>query len=191
MCFLRWRRRWTGGSPRHPGLPAVYDVYSLRDGAAVLEEYISGVNVAQVLETGLYAYDGAVAVLRAVCSALCTLHENGYVHRDVKPENVMIGDGGTVKLIDFDACRQFGAKKSRDTSFLGTVGFAPPEQFGVSQSDPRSDIYALGVLLNVMLTGEHPSKKLASGKAEKIILRCTQINPEKRFATVAEFEKKL
>ena len=176
---------------RQPNLPAVYDVLGACDGVVVLEEYISGVNVSEVLPTGLYTYKGAVTVLRQVCSALSVLHENRFVHRDVKPENVMIGDDGTVRLIDFDAARQFDVGKSRDTSFLGTVGFAPPEQFGVAQSDPRSDIYALGVLLNVMLTGSHPSEKLAEGKAGKVVLRSTQINPAKRFETVKEFEKNL
>lgn len=178
-------------SVRHPNLPAVYDVIPASNGAVVLEEYIEGMSVADVLASGLYTKNGANAVMRAVGSALLALHKNGYVHRDVKPENVMIGDDGGVRLIDFDAARRYEPGRSLDTSFLGTVGYAPPEQYGVVQSDPRSDVYALGVLYNVMLTGEHPSKKLAPGKAGRIVLRCTLINPEKRFESVEELLKKL
>ena len=75
----------------------------------------------------------------------------------------MISNDGTVKLIDFNASRRVTEGKRSDTVNLGTVGYAPPEQYGVAQSDPRSDIYALGVLLNVMLTGRHPSDRLAPG----------------------------
>lgn len=139
----------------------------------------------------MYTYGGAAKILRALCDALEALHSHGFVHRDIKPENVMIDDHGQVKLIDFDAARAFDGIKSHDTVILGTVGFAPPEQFGVAQSDPRSDIYALGVLFNVMLTGAHPSRKLAAGKAGRLILKCTQIQPGMRYASVAELRRKL
>ncbi len=67
---------------------------------------------------------------------------------------------------------------------LGTTGFAAPEQYGLSQSDVRTDIYALGVLINVMLTGEHPSRRLAEGRMGRVVQRCTQVNPEKRYKDV-------
>ena len=66
----------------------------------------------------------------------------------------------------------------------GTKGFAAPEQYGLSQSDGRADIYALGVLLNIMLTGEHPSRKLAGGRMGRIVQRCTRVNPEKRYKNI-------
>ena len=77
-------------------------------------------------------------------------------------------------------------KKSRDTQVLGTIGYAPPEQLGIGQSDHRADIYALGVLLNVMLTGRHPSQTLAKGRAGRIIRKCTQVDPGSRYQTVGE-----
>lgn len=112
---------------------------------------------------------------------MTVLHANGFVHRDIKPENIMITNNGTVKLIDFNASRIYDKNKSSDTISLGTIGYASPEQLGINQSDARTNIYALGVLLNVMLTGEHPSKRLAKSRAGKIVLKCTQINPNKRF----------
>ena len=172
-------------------LPEVYDTYILDDGYAVLEEYIDGLTVAEVIENGLYTKSGAVRVISDVCDALTVLHENGFVHRDVKPENVMISKSDTVKLIDFDVSRKITAGKSADTDILGTVGYAPPEQYGIAQSDPRSDIYAAGVLLNVMLTGKHPSEQLAKGRLGKVVLKCTQIDPNARYQTAEELKKAL
>ena len=67
---------------------------------------------------------------------------------------------------------------------LGTTGYAPPEQYGLSQTDGRADIYALGVLLNIMLTGKHPSRALAAGRMGRVVQKCTMMNPEKRYKTV-------
>lgn len=166
------------------GIPRVYDTYLCSDGEIVLEEYVMGMTLAEALEVGLYEYKDAKKIIIELCTALGVLHENGYVHRDIKPENVLIPDDGVCKLIDFDASRTFSNEKTGDTTYLGTVGFASPEQFGISQSDARSDIYSLGILLNIMLTGSHPSDKLAKGKAGKIVQKCTMINPEKRFSSV-------
>ena len=164
-------------------LPLVLDTVELEDGQIVLEEYIEGMTVAQVMETGRYRPYGARKVISAVCDALAVMHERGIVHRDVKPENVMITPMGRVVLIDFNASRQVSAA-SHDTVILGTVGYASPEQMGLTQSDARTDIYALGVLYNVMLTGEHPSVKIAGGRAGRVIRKCTAIHPADRFPSV-------
>ena len=74
---------------------------------------------------------------------------------------------------------------------LGTTGYAAPEQFGLSQTDGRADIYSLGVLLNVMLTGQHPSAKLAPGHAGRVVQRCTMTNPDRRYRTVRELREAL
>jgi serine/threonine protein kinase len=139
---------------------------------------------------GRYTYDGAKAVVMGVCKAAHSLHERNIIHRDIKPENIIITDKGTVKLIDLNASRiQKGS--SQDTVRLGTIGYASPEQLGVCESDRRSDIYAIGVLLNVMLTGEHPSKCIARGKAGRIVKKCTDIDPNSRYDTVYELMKAL
>ena len=182
-CFLK--------SISFENLPEIYDVYELEDAFIVLEEYIDGISVAQVLESGVYTYRGAKKVISGVCDALCVLHENGYVHRDIKPENIMVSRDGTVKLIDFNVSRSVKNSIRRDTFIMGTFGYAPPEQLGISQSDSRTDLYALGVLLNVMLTGRHPSEALVSGRARHIVLKCTQISPEKRFHSVSELKNYL
>ncbi|MBR6513637.1 MAG: serine/threonine protein kinase [Clostridia bacterium] len=176
---------------RHDNLPEIYDSFILDDGQIVLEEYIDGITVADVLESGRYTYKGASKVLEGVCLAVMTLHSYGIIHRDIKPENVMITNEGTVKLIDLNASRQSDPKKERDTVALGTIGYASPEQLGISASNEKTDIYAIGVLLNVMLTGEHPSKKLARGKAGRIVLKCTQIDPKHRYTSVGRLMRSL
>lgn len=163
-------------------LPLIYDIINLDDGQIVLEEFIEGVTIAEVMESGKYRYTGTRKVLRSICNALTVLHERGIVHRDIKPENVMIAKDGRVILIDLNAARQI-SNASKDTVIMGTVGYASPEQLGVTQSDARTDIYALGVLLNVMITGKHPSEELAKGKAGRIVRKCTSVNPDERYQT--------
>lgn len=94
-------------------------------------------------------------------------------------------------LIDFDASRIVKANSSADTQVLGITGFAAPEQYGLSQSDERADIYAMGVLLNVMLAGKHPSQQLAPGRMGRIILKCTMANPKKRCKSILHFMEAL
>ena len=165
---------------RCDNLPEIFDAIDLDDGQIVLEEYIDGVTVAQVMEGGKYHFHGAKKVLTCVCHALTVLHERGLVHRDVKPENVMIGSDGRVVLIDFNASRKV-SEACKDTVIMGTIGYASPEQLGIAQSDARTDIYAVGVLLNVMLTGKHPTEVFAGGHAGRVVKKCTSLNPDDRY----------
>ncbi len=167
---------------KQENLPIVYDTVNLEDGQIVIEEFIDGVTVADILETGLYRYIGAKRVIVGVCSALSVLHQRGIIHRDIKPENIIIDKNGRVVLIDFNISRKM-SDNIKDTVIMGTVGYASPE-LGITQSDPRADIYALGVLLNVMLTGKQPCERLAKGKAGKIVSKCTNVNPDQRYQSV-------
>lgn len=165
-------------------LPLVYDVIALEDGQIVLEEYIDGITLADKMEEERFRYRDASHIIRRVCEALGLLHEHRLVHRDVKPDNVMVTPDGRVTLIDLNISRRI-TDATRDTVIMGTVGYASPEQLGLSQSDPRTDIYAVGVMLNVMLTGKHPSEQLARGRAGRIVRRCTRINPDERYQSAA------
>ena len=167
---------------RCENLPDVLDTISLDDGQIVLEEYISGMTVAQVMESSRYHKEGVRRIMIALCHAMGVLHACGLVHRDIKPENLMVSDDGRVVLIDFNASRQV-KECGCDTTIMGTVGYVAPEQLGLSQTDARTDIYAAGVLYNVMLTGQHPSVAIASGKAGRIIRKCTAVNPDERYQT--------
>ena len=149
----------------------------------MLEEYVQGDTLSEILEGGLLTTAESKQIVRQLCSALWVFHSMGVVHRDVKPDNVIIR-GKEAVLIDFDASRIYKSTIQEDTQILGTTGFAAPEQYGLSQSDGRADIYALGVLLNIMLTGEHPSRKLAGGRMGRIVQRCTMVNPSKRYKNI-------
>lgn len=175
----------------HPNLPKVYSAVKKDNKCKVIEEYINGITVAEILQNGLYTPQGAKEVAKCVCSALDVLHSLNIIHRDIKPENIMIDSTGNVKLIDFDAARLFKSYLTHDTEYIGTAGFAAPEQYGISQTDPRSDIFSMGILLNVMLTGEHPSKQLYHGKLTKVIEKCINLDPNKRYSDVKALYKKL
>lgn len=166
-----------------PNLPQIMETAE-RDGMmAVLEEYIQGDSLAYLLEGALFSHAEARKITMQLCNALWVLHQLGAVHRDIKPENVIIR-GSEAILIDFDASRIFKSDTNQDTQILGTTGYAAPEQYGIAQTDERADIYSLGVLLNIMLTGKHPSKELASGRLGRIVQKCTMVNPEKRYKSV-------
>ena len=166
-----------------PNLPQIMETAE-RDGmVAVLEEYIQGDSLAYLLEGALFSPAEARKITMQLCNALWVLHQLGAVHRDIKPENVIIR-GSEAILIDFDASRIFKSDTNQDTQILGTTGYAAPEQYGIAQTDERADIYSLGVLLNIMLTGKHPSKELASGRLGRIVQKCTMVNPEKRYKSV-------
>ena len=164
-------------------LPQIMEVGEKDGQTVVLEEYIQGDTLGEILEGGLPCTTQAKQITRQLCGALWVLHARGMVHRDVKPDNVILR-GDEAVLIDFDAARVYKNAGQGDTQILGTTGFAAPEQYGMSQSDGRADIYAVGVLLNIMLTGEHPSRKLAKGRMGRIVQRCTMVNPEKRYKNI-------
>lgn len=147
---------------------------------AVLEEYVQGDTLAELLMGARLTEREARQVTMQLCQALHVLHSMGAVHRDVKPENVILR-GSDAVLIDFDAARIYKVASESDTQVLGTTGFAAPEQYGIFQSDERADIFSLGVLLNIMLTGKHPSREMAAGKMGRIVRKCTMTAPEQRY----------
>ena len=166
-----------------PYLPRILEAAEKDGRVLVLEEYLAGDRLDRMIEGGLFSAKDTRKIAFDVCRALYVLHSLGIVHRDVKPENILLCEGRAV-LLDLDASRTEKADQKRDTSTLGTVGYAAPEQFGISQTDGRADIYALGVTMNLMLTGEHPSVRLADGRMGRIISRCTMTQPAKRYQTV-------
>lgn len=164
-------------------LPEILETAEEAGNVLVLEEFVEGDTLGFLLEGALFTPEETRKIILQLCRALWVLHSMGAVHRDVKPENVILR-GKAAVLIDFDAARLYKPEQNSDTHVLGTAGFAAPEQYGLSQSDPRADIYSLGVLINVMLTGRHPSVQLAEGRLGRVVERCTQVNPEKRYSSV-------
>ena len=166
-----------------PNLPEVLETAEQEGKVLVLEEFIQGDTLDFLLKEALFSPQETKQTIKQLCQGLWVLHSMAAVHRDIKPENAILR-GSDAVLIDFDAARLHKPQAEADTQILGTTGFAAPEQYGLGQSDTRTDIYSLGVLMNVMLTGQHPSKKLAEGRLGRIIQRCTQINPAKRYKNV-------
>ena len=166
-----------------PNLPVTLEVASQGEEHLILEEYIQGDTLDFLLKDTLFTVKETREIVTQVCRALWVLHSLGAVHRDVKPDNIILR-GDEAVLIDFDAARLYKPEEDTDTQILGTTGFAAPEQYGLSQTDRRADIYAVGVLMNIMLTGRHPSKQLAPGRLGHIVARCTQVNPKNRYSDV-------
>ena len=163
-----------------PHLPQIMEAAEQDGQTAVLEEYVQGDTLAELLMGARLMEREARQVTMQLCQALHVLHSMGAVHRDVKPENVILR-GSDAVLIDFDAARIYKDESESDTQVLGTTGFAAPEQYGIFQSDERADIFSLGVLLNIMLTGKHPSREMAAGKMGRIVRKCTMTAPEQRY----------
>ncbi len=163
-----------------PNLPAVYEVAVGEKENLELEEYIPGDSLSFLLKDALFTPEETRQIAKQLCRGLWALHQQGAVHRDIKPDNVILR-GADAVLIDFDAARIHKPEVSADTEILGTTGYAAPEQYGLSQSDVRTDIYSMGILINVMLTGDHPSRKQAEGSLGRVVERCIHVNPKKRY----------
>ena len=170
--------------------PQIYEVASEEDALYVLEEYIEGEPLSEYLmQDKQLPKERVIDILIDICEALSILHGLQIVHRDIKPENIVL----TVQkacLIDFSAAKMISGK-STDTINLGTAGFAAPEQYGISQSLPTADIYALGVLANILLLGVHPTAEVPGGYLGKIIQKCTQTQTAKRYQSAEQLKKAL
>ena len=175
---------------RLPHLPQIYEVISTPEELIVLEEYLEGEPLAARLESSPLSKAHAYRYTRQLCQAAGALHRRGIVHRDIKPSNILLC-GDELKLIDFNISRQLRKEVQADTLPLGSIGYAPPEQFGLTQTGPTSDIYAIGVVFNEMLTGHSPAVELAPGYAGHIVQRCVRMRSEDRYPNAAALQQAL
>lgn len=168
--------------------PELYEVIEEDNKCIVIEEYINGITLEEYMMGEPLAEEEAVRIAKQICKALLELHHATpmIVYRDLKTENVVITKEGHVKLVDFDISRSFHEGKKRDTVLMGTAEYAAPEQFGYFQTDNRTDIYAFGVLFNYMLTARFPIEQITTGKFQKLVEKCIELEPSKRYQRIEE-----
>ena len=177
-----------------PGVPKIHELIQDGDTLIVIEDYIHGETVAQLLERrGTLSENESVSIIRQLCEILRPLHAASppIVHRDIKPSNLILSQDGTLYLIDFNAAKTSQKAASRDTDLIGTHGYAAPEQYGFAPSGPATDIYAIGVLFNVLLTGVFPHVRTAGGIPGLVIKTCTAIDPARRYSSVSRLSAAL
>ena len=174
---------------KHPNLMEIYDVMDDGINCNCLCEFVFGNNLDKIVYNKM-GVDPKTAEkwMVQLCSGVEELHNRNIIHRDITPNNVMVDYEGNIKLIDFNISRERKQSASRDTTVMGTAGYASPEQFGFTQTGFGADIYAMGVLLNFMLTAKMPNEKLCSGKYALIVKKATQIKEEDRYSNVYQME---
>ena len=168
----------------HPNLPSIVDVIDGEGTFLIVMDYVEGKTLARILEeSGAQSQEEVTRWAEQLCDVLGYLHSRQppVIYRDMKPSNIMLRPDGRVMLIDFGTAKEFKEGGSGDTICLGTRGYAAPEQYGISASEIPADIFAMGVLLNVMAAGNHPAVKMCGGWAGHIVRKCTQMDPKKRY----------
>ena len=179
----------------HQGLPKHIANYENEDTIVTVREYIEGVPLGRMAKEKDLSEQEIVQICIRLCDILEYLHhrKEPVIHRDIKPQNIIVRPDGSIALIDFDIARVFRSENEADTMFFGTVAYAPPEQYGYSQTDCRTDIYSFGIVLRWLLTGstkENQNIKVYRPLA-KIIRKCTAFSPKERYSDISQVKKEL
>lgn len=177
------------------GIPALFRCFDYENRIFLFREYIEGQTLKEYIDgKGKISEEQAAEIGVKLCGILSYIHSRRppVIHRDIKAENIVITDDQRLYIIDFGTARDYSPLSSQDTHIMGTPATAPPEQFGFGQTDERSDIYSLGVLLHQLVTGEVNLKKgSAPDRIHKVIKRCTDFSPEARYKNTTELKKAL
>ena len=166
----------------HRFMPKIFSVSEDENDVIVIEEFVDG----DIISEACFSENQMLKASKELCAVLIHIHSLGIIHRDIKPSNILMTPSGHICLIDFEAARRIKPQADSDTRYLGTAGFAPPEQYGFSQTDVRSDIYALGKTFECIF-GSLSYKR----KYRKIIDKCTRLDPDDRYSDAAEILKAL
>lgn len=178
---------------KHPVANTPKIILAEEDGKVltVIEEYIPGDTLEELLERqGTLPEDQVIDITSQLCSILADFHSctPPIVNRDIKPSNIKISPDGIVKLLDMNAAKWSNEHAAKDTVLLGTQGYAAPEQYGFGPSSVLSDIYSVGVLMNVMITGELPNNRIADGQLSKLIRKCVELSPSGRYQSITQLQ---
>jgi len=195
----------------HPGIVNLLDYFQENNASYLVLEYVEGLPSDEYIEknheAGKIPLNKIIHWILQLCDVLSYLHsmDPPVIYRDLKPENILIDKRDKIKLIDFGIARTYKEDQLKDTEAVGSPGFASPEQYGKKQTDGRSDIYSLGVLLHYFFTGRDPRDtdkafvfdpvSLYNSEVppalEEIIKKALEADPGKRFSSVGELKKEL
>lgn len=169
-------------SIKNKNLIKVLECFRDEDKTIEIEEYVNGKRLDDYFREKKATLEQVVDVGIALCEGLAPMHKLNLVHRDIQPKNIIITNEGSLKIIDFDISRKENENATHDTTLLGTVGYAAPEQYGFAQTTNRSDIYSIGAVL----------KELSSfSELDKIIAKCMEMDPANRYENVEQLENEL
>ncbi|MCD8316463.1 MAG: serine/threonine protein kinase, partial [Eggerthellaceae bacterium] len=194
-----YRKLWEaqGSGIRFYHLPKIVDYYEKEDEYIVVMEYVSGQTLADVIAKRKPSASLALEIFPQICEGVTELHEAfdpPLIHRDLKPSNLIIS-GKTLTIIDLGISRTFRDDAIADTTTFGTPEYAPPEQYGFGQTDCRSDVYAMGMLLYFILTGKTPNPSMAGGYfndpaipayLRPVLSKATAFSPADRYASAKD-----
>lgn len=178
------------------GIPKAYRIFEENGEVYLVREYIEGMSLAQmVLQKGGISEAEICRISRKICQTAEQFQNPNepMIHRDIKPENIVVTPGGEVVFIDFGTMRSYKKDGSRDTFVVGTRGTAAPEQYGYTQTDQRTDVYAIGQTMLYMVSESYEMNQLSecavSRRMKKIIEKACSFEPDKRYGDAAQLRR--
>lgn len=170
----------------HPNIPRIINVEFDAD-TVVTEEYAEGISLRQLMdENTVFTRKQIINIAKQIVSAMTELHKSNIIHRDIKPDNIILDGAGHIWLIDYDIARIYRDEIRKDTEAMGTFGYAPIEQFGMMPTDFKTDIYAFGVTLSQLL-----EKSGIKGSLKKIAEKCKRLDPAQRYQSASKVKSAL
>ena len=209
LCVLKWGRNRQAEFLRNEmeimekmadrklsGIPKTYRIFEENGEVYLVREYIEGMSLAQmVLQKGGISEAEICRISRKICQTAEQFQnpDEPMIHRDIKPENIVVTPGGEVVFIDFGTMRSYKKDGSRDTFVVGTRGTASPEQYGYTQTDQRTDVYAIGQTMLYMVSESYEMNQLSecavSRRMKKIIEKACSFEPDKRYGDAAQLRR--
>ena len=209
LCVLKWGRNRQAEFLRNEmeimekmadrklsGIPKTYRIFEENGEVYLVREYIEGMSLAQmVLQKGGISEAEICRISRKICQTAEQFQnpDEPMIHRDIKPENIVVTPGGEVVFIDFGTMRSYKKDGSRDTFVVGTRGTAAPEQYGYTQTDQRTDVYAIGQTMLYMVSESYEMNQLSecavSRRMKKIIEKACSFEPDKRYVDAAQLRR--